>query len=212
MPGARPATLPTSAGAGAAATTTCSWRGLLVTPEERTEPVIGRATLSCGPRHRTVLSPLPDIRCLISEQQRRRLHLALLDKSDDRPGDIDPVEAVAAAKIGLARNLEEALSYLRPDEQAIALAMPALFRQLSSLAATETPSLVVNNGKPDVVVLERRASRPKVRNGSTPEVAQARASRGVLLSCGSRMPGETKNRGERPGSCRRVVGYLVTRR
>jgi membrane glycosyltransferase len=119
-------------------------RGLLVTPEERVVPLIGRATLSYGPRHRTALSLLPDIRCLVSEQQRRRLHLALLDQADDRPGDIDPVEAVAAAKIGRARNLEEALAYLLPDEQAIALAMPALFTQLTSLPPAETPSLVAS--------------------------------------------------------------------
>jgi membrane glycosyltransferase len=117
-------------------------RGLLVTPEERTTPVIGRETLICAPRHRNVLSLKPDIRCLVSEQQRRSLHLALLDRTEEIPGEVDPVEAVAAAKIGRARNLDEALSHLRPDEQAIALSMPALFLQLSSLASADMSAVV----------------------------------------------------------------------
>ena len=40
--------------------------------------------------------------------------------------------ALAAAKLGEARTLEEALDYLGPDEQPVALATPALFELLDA--------------------------------------------------------------------------------
>ncbi|MEJ0097659.1 MAG: hypothetical protein WDM84_06730 [Bauldia sp.] len=39
-------------------------------------------------------------------------------------GEVDPVEAMAMAKINQARTLDEALSYLGPEERAITLASP----------------------------------------------------------------------------------------
>jgi membrane glycosyltransferase len=110
-------------------------RGLLRTPEELVRPEIGRAALRRRPAHRSIVAATPDIRGLVGDDWRRRHHLALVDcRNDRRRGDVDPVEALAAAKIGEARTLDEALAYLRPDEQAFALATPALFERLSRLS------------------------------------------------------------------------------
>ena len=108
-------------------------RGLLITPEERALPVIGRESSSCRIHHRVALSTTPDIERLVVEDQRRQLHLALLDTHPSAGREIDPVEALAAAKINQAESLQEALASLMPDEQAIALAVPHLFAKLTSL-------------------------------------------------------------------------------
>jgi membrane glycosyltransferase len=108
-------------------------RGLLITPEERALPLIGRESSSCRIHHRVALSTTPDIERLVVEDQRRRLHLALLDTHPSTGREIDPIEAIAAAKINQAESLQEALASLMPDEQAIALAVPHLFTKLTSL-------------------------------------------------------------------------------
>jgi hypothetical protein len=60
--------------------------------------------------------------------------LALVEGVEDEwSGDVDPVEAVAEAKINRARSLDEALTRLHPDEQAITLARPLLFSRLCGL-------------------------------------------------------------------------------
>ena len=72
------------------------------------------------------------------------VHLALVDKVDDEGSvDVDPVEAVAEAKINRARSLDEALNRLRPDEQAITLARPLLFSRLCGLPQGVPPPVVV---------------------------------------------------------------------
>ncbi len=110
--------------------------GLLVTPEESAPPKIGSEVLTVRPIHRATVSSTPDIRNLVQDAWRRQLHLALVDTVSDRPrGDIDLVQAVAAAKIGEAESLDEALASLRPEEQAVALATPILFTRLSDLGA-----------------------------------------------------------------------------
>jgi membrane glycosyltransferase len=109
--------------------------GLLQTPEELAHPEIGRAALRRRPAHRSIVAATPDIRGLVGDDWRRRHHLALVDSTKDRRrGEVDPVEAIAAAKLGEARTLDEALAYLGPDEQAVALATPALFERLSLLS------------------------------------------------------------------------------
>jgi membrane glycosyltransferase len=122
----------------ASAATGKSWRrlGLLITPEERAKPRIGRATMVRRPRHRATVSSTPDIRSLVLDDSRRDVHMALVDDDHDRMReDVDPIEAMAAAKIDRSLSLEEALSRLRPEEQAIALAAPVLFARLSALAS-----------------------------------------------------------------------------
>jgi membrane glycosyltransferase len=114
-------------------------RGLLITPEERNRPTIGRATMVRRPRHRATVSTTPDVKSLILDDSHRNMHLALVyDADEETRGEIDPVEAMAAARIDRARTLEEALSHLRPEELSIALAAPNLFKRLSALAAADT--------------------------------------------------------------------------
>jgi membrane glycosyltransferase len=108
--------------------------GLLITPEERVRPTIGRITSTRRPLHRAIISSHPGMRGVVAEDWRRRVHLALVDKVEDESlADVDPVEALAEAKINRARNLDEALNRLRPDEQAITLARPLLFSRLCGL-------------------------------------------------------------------------------
>ena len=72
---------------------------------------------------------------VVGDERRRGMHLALVDgEGERRRGEVDPVEAVAAAKIGEARTLDEAISYLAPEERAIILATPSLIRRLGELA------------------------------------------------------------------------------
>ena len=109
--------------------------GLLRTPEELARPEIGRAALRRRPVHRSIVAATPDIRGLVRDDWRRRHHIALVDSGRDRRrGEVDPIEALAAAKLGEARTLDEALAYLGPDEQAVALATPHLFERLSLLS------------------------------------------------------------------------------
>ena len=118
--------------------------GLLITPEERVRPTIGRLTSTRRPLHRATISSLPGLKCIVEEDWRRRVHLALVDSAEEEAsGDVDPVEAVAEAKISRARSLDEALKRLRPDEKAMALARPLLFSRLSRLAQA-TPKPLVN--------------------------------------------------------------------
>lgn len=111
--------------------------GLLITPEERVRPTIGRLTSTRRPLHRATISSRPDLKAIVAEDWRRRVHLALVDSVEEASSaDVDSVEALAEAKISRARNLDEALKRLRPDEKAIALARPLLFSRLSRLAQT----------------------------------------------------------------------------
>jgi membrane glycosyltransferase len=113
--------------------------GLLIIPEERVRPTIGRHTSTRRPLHRATISSQPGMRSIVAEDWRQRVHLALVDHVEDERGDVDPVEAVAEAKISRARDLDEALTHLRPDEQAIALARPILVSRLCGLALGAPP-------------------------------------------------------------------------
>jgi membrane glycosyltransferase len=118
--------------------------GLLIIPEERARPTIGRATSTCRPRHRAIVSATPDMRGMVADSRRRRHHLALLDAAEEeKAGEVDPLEAVTAEKIRQAQSLDEAFGYLRPDELAITLAKRTLFDSLSMLA----PDRVAANGE-----------------------------------------------------------------
>ena len=80
------------------------------------------------------------MRSIIVEDWRQRVHLALVDNPDDEAsGDVDPVEAVAEAKIARARCLDDALKRLRPDEQAVSFARPMLFSRLCTLPLAYPP-------------------------------------------------------------------------
>jgi len=110
--------------------------GLLKTPQEAVRPSIGRKALAVRRLNRMAVAATPDFHGLIRDVDMRRDHLALVDRRDVRlRGDVDPVEATALAKINQARTLDEAVSYLGPEERAITLASPDLVERLGALSA-----------------------------------------------------------------------------
>ncbi len=110
--------------------------GLLKTPQEAVRPSIGRKALAVRRLHRMAVAATPDFTGLIRDVIRRGDHLALVDRRDvRRRGDVDPVEATAMAKINQARTLDEAVSYLGPEERAMTLASPDLLERLGALSA-----------------------------------------------------------------------------
>jgi membrane glycosyltransferase len=113
--------------------------GLLHTPAEKVRPAIARKALAVRRPHRLAVAAAPDFRSLIKDNGRRLAHLALVDRAHAHArGDIDPVEAVATAKIRDAQTLDEALSYLGPEERAITLASPSLVERLGEMGAEQT--------------------------------------------------------------------------
>ena len=111
------------------------WTGLLRTPEEADKPPVEQAADLARAVYRDSLAKLPGFVEHLADDRRRRMHLALIDRPRYRArGKIDAVEALAAVKIDEAGSLEEAVSFLAPDEQAITLATPALFERLGRLA------------------------------------------------------------------------------
>ena len=110
--------------------------GLLQTPQEAVRPAIVRTALAVRRLHRMAVAATPDLPGVIRDLGRRRDHLALVDRSDARRrGEVDPVEATAMAKISEARTLDEALSYLGPEERSITLSSPDLVERLGALSA-----------------------------------------------------------------------------
>jgi len=112
--------------------------GILATPEETAPSSIERLATACRPFYREVSGSVRDIICLLRDEQRRRVHLSLVDRHLERQrGHVDPVEAVAAAKIAEARSVEEALAFLDEREKVTALETPELCERLAALPITE---------------------------------------------------------------------------
>jgi membrane glycosyltransferase len=110
-------------------------RGVLTIPEESEEPAAIARAKELRPFYAAIVEAAPDLARIVRDERRRRIHLALTDRRPPRQrGSIDPVEAVASAKIDDAHSVEEAVSYLARAEAAAVLATPALFQQLCGLA------------------------------------------------------------------------------
>jgi membrane glycosyltransferase len=115
-------------------------QGILSIPEETETPAIEIQAAAFRPAYREVVATGLDVVWLLRDERRRRTHLALIDRAHERKrGHIDPVMAVAAAKIAEARSFEEALSFLDHREQVTALATPELCERLAALPAA-TPA------------------------------------------------------------------------
>jgi len=129
--------LPVSAlSASATASLEVRRTGLLRTPQEAVRPSIGRTALAVRRLHRMAVAATPDFPGVIRDAGMRRDHLALVDRAGERRrGEVDPVEATAMAKISQARTLDEAVSYLGPEERSITLASPDLVERLGALSA-----------------------------------------------------------------------------
>jgi membrane glycosyltransferase len=108
--------------------------GILSIPEETHTPAIETAADLHRPAYREIVAAGLDVVRLLRDDRRRRTHLALIDRHHERQrGHVDPVMAVAAAKIAEARSVEEALSFLDHREQVTALATPELCERLAAL-------------------------------------------------------------------------------
>jgi membrane glycosyltransferase len=112
--------------------------GILKTPEETIPLAIERLAAERRPVYREAAGHGGDVIRLLRDDQRRRVHLALVDRHFDRQrGNVDPIEAVARAKIAEARSVEEALAFLDDRERVTALETPELCERLAALPAAE---------------------------------------------------------------------------
>jgi membrane glycosyltransferase len=109
--------------------------GLLRTPEETRPPAVARAADDVLPAYREAVARAPRLVEVVRDPVLLSRHLALTDRAPSRPpGQVSQLEAVAEKKIREARDLDEAVALLAPEEQARALALPALLRLLRRLA------------------------------------------------------------------------------
>jgi membrane glycosyltransferase len=108
--------------------------GLLRVPEEAVEPTVANAARALRPVYAAAEAEAGDFVALIHDERRRRIHRSLIDRVPDRPrGQVDPLEAVAFARIAEAQSPEEAISFLTPAERAFVLASPDLFEVLADI-------------------------------------------------------------------------------
>jgi membrane glycosyltransferase len=83
-----------------------------------------------------VIEGAPDLDRLLSDAELRTHHIRLVEPSGERPrGQVDPLEAMAIAKISEARSISEALSWLGREERAAVIGDPLLFERLARLPA-----------------------------------------------------------------------------
>ncbi len=108
--------------------------GLLRIPEESEQPPIRRLMEEARPAYSEAVAAAPRLADLVRTEDRLAAHIALADRVlERRRGAIDPVEAIAAAKIAEAETRVEAIGFLDRKERAIVLATPALLRRIASL-------------------------------------------------------------------------------
>jgi membrane glycosyltransferase len=110
--------------------------GLLRTPEEVAPPPIAVTAQALRPAYKEIAGRAPGLVTIACDVELRSTHMALVDESPDRArGEIDAAEAVAAAKIGEARTLAEAIAWLRREELAAVIAAPSMLERLARLPA-----------------------------------------------------------------------------
>ncbi|MBH0239564.1 glucans biosynthesis glucosyltransferase MdoH [Methylobrevis sp. L22] len=108
--------------------------GLLRTPEEKNTPPIRLAMSEARPAYTEAIASAPSLLDVVRDPASLAVHLAVTDRMLERPrGKIDPVEAMAAAKIADARTIDEAVSFLDKRESAILLGTPPLMEVLAGL-------------------------------------------------------------------------------
>lgn len=108
--------------------------GFLRTPEETEPPRIRRLMTMLRPVYRAAVDNRPDLVTMVTDPLWRRQHLALVDRLGERPrGKVDPVAALAAAKIAEAETVDEAVGFLDSKERATVIATPRLVEALSRL-------------------------------------------------------------------------------
>jgi membrane glycosyltransferase len=109
--------------------------GLLLTPEEQmTPPVVARANFLASEPARRDSEALSGLRALYADPQFRAFHVACLPRrTKRRNGDISAQWALAEAKLSDAETIDEAISWLRPEERMAILQDQALIARLALL-------------------------------------------------------------------------------
>ena len=112
--------------------------GLLDTPEERAPPPIAtRANALSGELAAEGFDKADGLRVLHQDAEFRDVHEAFLPPAHHRaPGDISPERAMAIAKLGEARSIEEASAWIQRKERAALMQDRALIALLARLPET----------------------------------------------------------------------------
>jgi membrane glycosyltransferase len=111
-------------------------RGLLMIPEEVQVPRVARRAAVLRRSYARVIAAAPDLPRLLSDADLRTHHLRLVEASGGRQrGEVDPLEAMAIAKISEAHSIPEALSWLGREERAAVIGDPHLLERLARLPA-----------------------------------------------------------------------------
>jgi membrane glycosyltransferase len=83
-----------------------------------------------------VIAGAPDLDRLLADAELRTDHIRLAEPAGERQrGEVDPLEAMAIAKISEARSISEALSWLGREERAAVIGDPHLLERLARLPA-----------------------------------------------------------------------------
>ena len=110
--------------------------GLLTVSEEQATPAILEAAAALRPVYADIAGGAPDLGRIVADNRLMNGYLELVDLSTARPrGEIDPVEAVAAVKVGEARTIAEALAWLKREERTAIIGAPHLLERLARLPA-----------------------------------------------------------------------------
>jgi membrane glycosyltransferase len=107
--------------------------GLLRTPEERNPPPIQARMDEARPAYVDAVAATPTLVEIVADPELLMQHLALIDRMAPRPpGRVDPVSALALAKVGEAETITEAVSFLDPKEKATLIATPRILEALAA--------------------------------------------------------------------------------
>lgn len=110
--------------------------GLLTIAEERAVPGVMRDAQALRPVYAAVATDAPDLSRIVSDSVLMNGYVELIDVPTTRQrGEVDAAEAMAAAKVGEARSLAEALSWLKREEQTAVIGAPHLLERLARLPA-----------------------------------------------------------------------------
>lgn len=108
------------------------WLGLLKIPEETLRPAIQSRMDEARPAYVEAVATAPNLVDIVADPDLLMQHLALIDRMAPRPpGRVDPVSALALAKIGEAETIEEGVSFLDTKERATLIATPRILEALA---------------------------------------------------------------------------------
>lgn len=115
------------------------WLGLLRIPEERLRPGIQGRMDEARPAYIEAVAATPSLVDIVADSDLLMQHLALIDRMAPRPpGRVDPVSALALAKVGEAETIEEGVSFLDAKERATLIATPRILEALAQKPINRT--------------------------------------------------------------------------